>query len=252
VLLIDSGNSAIKCRVVEQGSTVDQYFPIYLNSELLEFKNYLQSISTDRIYLASVSSKQIKQQLSSLIRETGIPFHEVSPLAELDGLINGYENFEQLGVDRWLTLIAAYDLTRTDVIIIDAGTAIKIELLSRQKGFLGGAILPGFNTTPERFKALFSSIDFNHPDINNSTRPGLSTVACINNQFPVTIGSINKILLDWLNFLDKPVSVLLCGKDATLLEHKLTLQHKVVPDLVFKGMLKQIQLPGVCRAMNFN
>ena len=242
MLLIDSGNSAIKCRVVEQGSTVDEYFPIYLNSELLEFENYLQSISTDIIYLASVSSEQIKQQVISLISATGMPFNVMSPLAELGGLKNGYENYEQLGVDRWLTLIAAYDLTRTDVIIIDAGTAIKIELLSRQKGFLGGAILPGFNTRPERFKALFSTIDFNHPDINNSTRPGLSTVACINKQFPVTMGSINKILLDWQNFLDKPVSVLLCGKDAALLEHKLTLEHKVVSDLVFKGMLKQIQL----------
>jgi len=242
VLLIDSGNSAIKCRVVEQGGTVDEYFPVYQNSDLVDFNNYLQSISTDRIYLASVSSEQIKQRVNSLIRETAIPFHEMSPLAELGGLINGYENFEQLGVDRWLTLIAAYDLTETDVIIIDAGTAIKIELLSRQKGFLGGAILPGFNTRLERFKALFPSIDFNHSDINNSTRPGLSTVACINKQFPVTMGSINKILLDWLNLLDKPVTVLLCGKDAALLEHNLTLQHKVVSDLVFKGMLKQIQL----------
>ena len=244
MLLIDSGNSAIKCRVVEQGSTVDEYFPIYLNSELLEFENYLQSISTDIIYLASVSSEQIKQQVISLISATGMPFNVMSPLAELGGLKNGYENYEQLGVDRWLTLIAAYDLTRTDVIIIDAGTAIKIELLSRQKGFLGGAILPGFNTSPERFKALFSSIDFNHPDINNSTRPGLSTVACINKQFPVSIDSINKILLDWLSLLDKSVTVLLCGKDAALLEHKLTLEHKVVSDLIFKGMLKQIQLLG--------
>ena len=229
---------------MEQGSYADQYFPVYQNSDLLDFKKFLQSASTDKIYLASVSSEQIKQQVISLISATGIPFSVLSPLAELDGLKNGYENFEQLGVDRWLTLIAAYDLTSTDVIIIDAGTAIKIELLSRQKGFIGGAILPGFNTNRERFKALFSTIDFNHPDINNSTRPGLSTIACINNQFPVTMDSINKILLDWLHLLNKPVRVLVCGKDAALLEHKLTLEHKVVSDLVFKGMLKQIQLLG--------
>ncbi|MBT4074958.1 MAG: hypothetical protein HOE78_00090, partial [Gammaproteobacteria bacterium] len=110
------------------------------------------------------------------------------------------------------------------------------------KGFLGGAILAGFNTNQERFKALFPAIDFNHPDINNSTLPGRSTMACINNQFPVTIGLINKILLDWLCLLERPVTVLLCGKDAGLLENNLQLEHQVASDLVFKGMLKQIQL----------
>jgi len=67
-------------------------------------------------------------------------------------------------------------------------------------------------------------------------------MACINNQFPVTIGLINKILLDWLCLLERPVTVLLCGKDAGLLENNLQLEHQVVSDLVFKGMLKQIQL----------
>jgi hypothetical protein len=49
-------------------------------------------------------------------------------------------------------------------------------------------------------------------------------------------------LLDWLCLLERPVTVLLCGKDAGLLENNLQLEHQVVSDLVFKGMLKQIQL----------
>jgi type III pantothenate kinase len=242
VLLIDSGNSAIKCRELESGICTDKYFPIYADTELHEFQNYLQSLSTDKIYLASVSIEGIKQKIINLIKVTGVPFEEIKSLPELGRVKNNYEDFSQLGVDRWLTLVASYDLSNTDVVIIDAGTAIKIELLSCHKGFLGGAILAGFNTNQERFKALFPAIDFNHPDINNSTLPGRSTMACINNQFPVTIGLINKILLDWLCLLERPVTVLLCGKDAGLLENNLQLEHQVVSDLVFKGMLKQIQL----------
>ncbi len=129
------------------------------------------------------------------------------------------------------------------MVIVDAGSAITLDLLSKQKGHLGGAILPGFNTDIQRFRQIFPAIDFTHAEISDNALPGRSTRQCLQlPPAPIDAGYINQLILRWVPLLQPPVSVLLCGQDAQRIAASLELPSQQVSDLVFKGMLKQIQL----------
>ena len=84
---------------------------------------------------------------------------------------------EKVGVDRILNAAAAYQRIKDAVAVVDAGTAITVDCVSPEGVFLGGAILPGFNTSLHRFKALFPQVDFSDPVIDDNSLPGRSTAA---------------------------------------------------------------------------
>lgn len=59
------------------------------------------------------------------------------------GVRNRYERPEQLGPDRWAALIAARALHSGPCLVVNAGTATTVDMLTGEGVFLGGAILPG-------------------------------------------------------------------------------------------------------------
>ena len=245
MLLIDCGNSATKCRLIVDQQCWDNTFILTQSPSLRAFRDFLKLHQPREIYLASVASDEITELVMRELSQS-LPFAEITRLltrAKLGRVKNAYQDYRRLGVDRWLTLLAAYKLASNDVVIIDAGSAITIDLLSRTSSHLGGAILPGFNTDRERFIRMFPSADFEHPDIASNDLPGRSTEACIQmSHFPVTFERINELLQDWIKLLKEPVKILLCGQDAGRISEQLERPHEVVSDLVFQGMLQQTQL----------
>jgi len=69
--------------------------------------------------------------------------------AKLNGVSNAYTDPSQYGVDRWAALLGAYSLYDDPVCIIDAGTAITVDLLDARGGHQGGRILPGLQMMRE-------------------------------------------------------------------------------------------------------
>ena len=59
------------------------------------------------------------------------------------GVKSAYDHPEQLGPDRWAALIAARSLHGGPCLVVNAGTATTIDLLSADGVFEGGLILPG-------------------------------------------------------------------------------------------------------------
>jgi type III pantothenate kinase len=59
------------------------------------------------------------------------------------GVLNGYADSGQLGVDRWLAICAGYDRYRAAVCVVSAGTATTIDLVTDSGEHHGGLILPG-------------------------------------------------------------------------------------------------------------
>ncbi len=63
-----------------------------------------------------------------------------------------YNNPNEVGPDRIVNAIAAYDIYKTAMIIIDFGTATTFDVISSKGEYLGGAIVPGVMISSE---ALF-------------------------------------------------------------------------------------------------
>lgn len=247
MLLIDAGNSAVKTRLLGDDRLDDKVFPILSGLDQSGIVQYLQQVAPVTIVLASVMRGDNHLQLVDLLQrlQPGAALVELHTPTRLGDLVNAYRDHRELGVDRWLSVVGAASIAPGDAMVVDAGTAIKIELLSRRRGYLGGAILPGFNTSLERFRALFPALDFDSASVRDQHLPGVSTAECV--RVPdeaVTPDYIGRLIEQGLDELEADASILLAGQDAPRIAATVHRDHQVVTDLVFTGMLKQMQALG--------
>jgi type III pantothenate kinase len=70
-----------------------------------------------------------------------------------------YENPREVGADRIVNAVAAYEAFGGPVIAVDFGTATTFDCVSREGEYLGGAIFPGIHTSME---ALFERASMLH------------------------------------------------------------------------------------------
>lgn len=243
MLLLDAGNSSLKCLNLATGER--KRFDWRQDWLWSAVDDWFQQQDGQRAWLASVAG----QALTSRVQASWDALHPDRPMrrlttpARLDGLYNAYEQPGQLGVDRWLALLGAWSQTQGDAVIIDAGSAITLDLMSRSRGHLGGAILPGLACDPLRFQRMFPQIDFTDAELRCPEQPGRSTFECLCPLAPAKVpGWLAERLASWLALLEPTVEVLLCGEDARRLAEALPLPSRIEPDLVFAGMRRQIEL----------
>jgi type III pantothenate kinase len=63
-----------------------------------------------------------------------------------------YENPKEVGADRIVNAVAAFEWAKQSVIVVDLGTATTLDVVSQKGEYLGGAIVPGIGISME---ALF-------------------------------------------------------------------------------------------------
>src|SRR5437868_1342272 len=71
-----------------------------------------------------------------------------------------YENPHEVGADRIVNAVAAYDQVKGGVIVVDFGTATTFDCVSDKGEYLGGVIAPGITISAD---ALFSRAAKLHP-----------------------------------------------------------------------------------------
>lgn len=126
---LDIGNSSIKWRVGSRQGVVP-------HGELPDIDR-----EVDRVRVSSVALD--RKELTSLLRERyGKTPEFARSTRELGGVTNGYNIPEQLGVDRWLALVAAWNKFRTNVVVFDFGTAMTVDYVRQHGMHLGGFIVP--------------------------------------------------------------------------------------------------------------
>jgi len=252
MLLLDFGNSAIKgqwwLKNKLQSSfscRLDGRWQNQLKSVLPNIDSTLSSIEC---YFASVADADTEAQLINCLKAaTGIEHYvRLTTQKKSAGVVNGYTDPSKLGVDRWLALLGGIDFSDSvDKLIIDAGSAITLDLLSQDGRHLGGAILPGFNTSIIRFKQVMNQVDFDHPDIDQTDNPGFSTEACIHinsaSSMALTDTSmVDQLIARWFKRLSPGAVMLVTGGDAQQINrYQLHLRYEI-PDLVLRGMRKQL------------
>ena len=59
------------------------------------------------------------------------------------GIRNGYSDPGQLGVDRWLAMCAAWQKFPGPLCVVDAGTAVTVDIIAADGLHSGGLIVPG-------------------------------------------------------------------------------------------------------------
>jgi len=238
MILLDCGNSSLKAQLRESGRVQASFASTYGANWPRRLEHWLRGTAATHCYQSSVLDAQHQARLDEcLAAKFGEAVTRFRSEPRGGGVINGYRQPERLGVDRWLALIGAAGLVDGDCIVIDAGSATTLDLLRGDGQHLGGAILPGFNTSLERFRQIFSHIDFNDPQIAATDEPGCSTEAAIQIDYPLdSIDRLRELVTRWIKHLDQDASILLAGGDAPRLQSQLGQPCRIVPDLVFVGM----------------
>lgn len=103
----------------------------------------------EQVLFASVASESMNEELQQRLTLANIPFMQVHTRRDYGEVVNSYHQYQRLGVDRWLTLIAAHQQSKSHSAIIDVGTAVTFDLLHLDGRHLGGWIAPGILTMQE-------------------------------------------------------------------------------------------------------
>ncbi|MFV2032152.1 MAG: type III pantothenate kinase [Gammaproteobacteria bacterium] len=244
MLLLDIGNSTVKGQWWDDGELRQTFSCHFQNGWQARLAACLADTGAERCFFSSVQDAQVESDISGLLKG----FIKAPDLVRLVakknccGVKNAYSEPATLGIDRWLNLLGAAGLIQQDAIIIDAGSAITIDLLRADGMHLGGAILPGFDTSIKQFKRIMRNADFEHVEISHTEEPGCFTEACINIDYQKTDAVTVERLVDrWSGRLASDTVLIVAGGGASYLHRRLSRAHRLVPDLAFRGMRRQLE-----------
>lgn len=142
ILQIDMGNSRIKWRLRHESRSLAAGFALREDSW-----SWLQEavvFAPDGVQVSSVLDDASNALLIAACKKRSLPAPVfAASQGEFKGLCSGYTNPAQLGVDRWLVLIAARARTTGACVVVDSGSALTVDVVDEHGRHLGGYIAPG-------------------------------------------------------------------------------------------------------------
>jgi type III pantothenate kinase len=154
ILLIDIGNTRMKWALVEAPKNIDQIefssqgsFSENISSSMVELclKN---SWAIEQIICSSVISIKQTNSIQTAIKEAypNTIWKQINGLALIAQIGTSYLSPAQLGSDRRAMIIAAQNLfPQKNILIVSAGTATTLDIITAKAHHLGGWILPGIS-----------------------------------------------------------------------------------------------------------
>ncbi|MGQ3684868.1 MAG: type III pantothenate kinase [Candidatus Loosdrechtia sp.] len=144
---------------------------------------------------------------------------------------------EKVGSDRLANAVAAFERTKGWAIIVDAGTAITIDVIDDKGAFLGGTIAPGVALSSKalhQYTAFLPDIFIHKPKniIGKNTEEAISSGI-----YWGTVGMVENILSMLCDEINCKPAILATGGDATMLQQEIPFITEVIPELTLEGIM---------------
>ncbi len=148
---------------------------------------------------------------------------------------------ELVGADRLLAAVAVNRIRTPGqpAIVVDAGSAITVDMVSADGVFEGGAILPGLEMVARAMDEQTDLLPFVKYSISDGPPPvvGKSTSAAIGSGlFWGSIGAVREVVDRISSDVKGDIQLFLAGGDAEKLSPFLPSTAKIVPELVLAGI----------------
>ncbi len=260
IALMDIGNTRLKYTLlnVEHHEARDIAYDV---SEVHTLNNHdlteqwlentftqISNVQVTKVIVASVADEALTTSIANWCESKTIAYQQVVSERCKFGVTSAYYQPRQLGVDRWLALLGTQLLyPNQSAIIIDAGTATTIDVISAQGQHLGGWILAGIDI-------LSSSLLSNTSQIKaeQMAKPalsfGLSSSDNVNNAcWAATLGAIVIAVTQAKQQLPNLDKLIFTGGNAKALQ-QLCLQKVVdLPDSLTRERVDKLIFFGLQR-----
>lgn len=240
ILELDLGNTSAKWRVRGAVPGAAGRFR-YDEVERASFAGY--AVSAARA-VSVAAAEDVARVASAVQRQCGVAVQFVESSAAAAGVCNSYAEPRRMGADRWAAIVAAHHLTAGGAVIIDAGTALKIDLVHGDGHHLGGYIGAGLGMMRDALSSQTQKVRFTADEpANNGISPGDSTAACVGAGTLLALrGSVELGLREaGIRFGDASWEVLLCGGDAAAVQPVVEAlcpgRWRLHADLVLDGLI---------------
>ena len=241
ILELDCGNSFIKWRVLDADvRRVVGEGVVDSDLALLEGLKALEGLALKFCRLVSVRTTEETSALISRLTEAfGVSVMCAAPSREMAGVRNGYEEFDRLGLDRWLAMLGGFQLASGACLVLDFGTAVTADFISRDGEHLGGFICPGMPLMRNQLRTHTRRIRYDDLAAERALEslvPGRTTVEAVERGCSLMLRGFVLTQLELArSYWGEDFVVFLTGGDADLVSG-IVPEARVVPDLVFVGL----------------
>lgn len=235
ILLLDIGNTRVKWALTDG---VDSLCKAGSMSHLGEtyWPRALPDCQPGAVWVASVAAPELVDVLAQTTTQRwGLSPQVAQTSASSCGVRNAYPQPRQLGVDRWLACIGAHHYQPRiagSTLIVDAGTALTLDLVAADGKHLGGMIATGVHTMRQAI----------HGDTQIRARQRNAPASWLadDTDAAVALGTLRAATSLIENTCAKlcPDRVLLTGGEASLLASYLPDEYIEEPELVLKGLAR--------------
>ncbi|MFN5746471.1 MAG: type III pantothenate kinase [Methylococcaceae bacterium] len=239
-LLVDIGNSRLKW--AWSFGTELEAGPAF-SSDITTLADDLKRFWGDRpsppaeVYLANVAGADRAAVLSDwLMAQWGLVPRLVRSEPHRCGVVNGYDQPQQLGVDRWVALVGLQAYYGGPACVVDCGTAITLDMLDENGRHRGGLIAPGHQTMIRALLTQTAGIALTDYPAGAELLGRSTTAAVAGGVFLACAGLIEKAVAH-LNCNGSPLRLVLTGGDAAEIGGHLSIPFLRDELLVLKGLL---------------
>jgi len=241
VLLVDIGNSRVKWASLEGGVLGAQQAAEYADWSSADWRERLFGEAAPvRVLAASVAGERGIRALDEAARAVvGRGLERVTTSRTAAGVVNGYADPGQLGVDRWLAVIGAWHRVQGPCVVADVGTAATVEVVAADGRHRGGYIVPG----PRLMVGALLERTSDLASFRATSPPGAGSVFADNTRDAIERGCrvalaawIDRCVRDAGRDLLAPPRLLLSGGAAMEMRAFLDSSFEPVPDLVLRGL----------------
>lgn len=157
LLVIDIGNTNIVAGVFK-GDEILKHWRISTSPERtadehgIMLREFL-STSDEILDISGAIICSVVPELNDLFSDALTRYVRVKPVVVGDGADAGIpvltDNPREVGADRVVNAVAAYHLLKSSAIVVDFGTAVTFDYITKDGGYAGGAIAPGIRISAD-------------------------------------------------------------------------------------------------------
>lgn len=254
ILTIDVGNTNTVLGIYKEGEmTAHWRISTDLEKTADEYgillKNLFSYEDIDPENIKDIVISSTVPPIVTVLEQVAREYFSLYPLVVGPGVKTGMDinmdNPREVGADRIVNAVGAYQKYNTSLIIVDFGTATSFDAVSKKGNFMGGAIAPGIGISTEalfNYAAKLPRIELKKPD----TAIGKNSIMAMQSGIIYGfVGQVEAMINKFKEELGVESTVVATGGLVNLIAPETELIDRVEPFLTLDGLYYIAQINGI-------